>query len=171
MLSFPYKVNAPLPLICRCIFEVVFPMWWHVMLFLEHGMHITYGMVFNITHILYLNAPWKAWGIEDGTCGDMCPKLTCPLAHSGWSRLGKWCHHMWRLEVLAKQNIASPCVDEAYLYSLFQVWMVRPIYVIVLIALLKQVFEEQLIILGKKVNPHLKYPQQFMQVWTWNTFP
>ncbi len=58
-----------------------------------------YGTTFDITHNAYV-APWKEWCIVDGTCGDMCP--TQPPPHMGWSKLGKWCHHMWRLESLTK---------------------------------------------------------------------
>jgi hypothetical protein len=60
---------------------------------------IGYGMVLNTTHNAYV-APWRKWCIKDG---DMCPKPTLPPTHMGWDRLGKWCHHMWRLEALAKK--------------------------------------------------------------------
>jgi hypothetical protein len=64
---------------------------------------IGYGMAFDTTHNTYV-APCREWCIEDVTCEDMCPKPTPPPTHMGWSKLGKWCHHMWRFEVLAKKT-------------------------------------------------------------------
>jgi len=77
---------------------------------------INYGMVFNTSHNVYI-APWRKCCIEDGTCGDVCPKPTPFPAHMSWSGLGKCCHHMWRLEDIGQKNPLGPCVGWANLYS------------------------------------------------------
>jgi hypothetical protein len=102
MPPFLYKVSPPLLLIVGCILSIVFPnvMACNVLGWTSHI--IGYGMAFDTTHNAHI-APWREWYIEYGTCGDMCPKPTPFPAHMGWGKLGKWCHHMWRLEALAKK--------------------------------------------------------------------
>ncbi len=36
MPPFPYKVHPPFFPIARCILNIVFPMWWHAMFWVEH---------------------------------------------------------------------------------------------------------------------------------------
>lgn len=62
---------------------------------------IAHGIMFDTTHIAYIYCTMKGmmhWRWY------MCPKPTSLLARMGWSRLDKWCCHMWSLEVLAKKT-------------------------------------------------------------------
>jgi hypothetical protein len=70
----------------------------------------TLRQLFKIKNICTNNLPLQVEPFTIWMCSKVelflhpIPISLCNSTHMGWSRLGKWWHHMWRLEVLAKKT-------------------------------------------------------------------
>ncbi len=90
-----------------------------------------------------------------------CAQNPLPFkAHMGWSKLGRWCQHMWRFEVLTKKThfthmwvglTCTPILNK----------LVGPIYDIIPIACLGRFLGNNSIILGHDVSPCAKKTPSF----------